>query len=225
MRYFDLHLSQPDHLLHPMQSFIRHGDAVSYEELLTWAFRPDAAVEYELFYVVAERGPYERELAATAAVLDYTLSPVDEDAFFLYVRQQTQGADERLRAAFAERGLLVVPPVRFDDAADMWLTLVGDGDRLGEALDELPPGVSVDVEAIGPYDRRRPARTSALTDRQLAAVATAVELGYYDQPSQATLEDVGAALDCAASTAGTLLGRAERAVMERLVERPGLAME
>ena len=57
-----------------------------------------------------------------------------------------------------------------------------------------------------------------MTDRQLEAVATAVEIGYYAVPREAGLADVAAALGCAESTASNLLRKAEASVMGRLVD-------
>jgi len=48
---------------------------------------------------------------------------------------------------------------------------------------------------------------SLLTEKQHRALETAVELGYYDVPRKAHLDDVAAALDIAPSSASTLLRR------------------
>ena len=77
------------------------------------------------------------------------------------------------------------------------------------------------VEAIGEYDRRHAPVAGDLTDRQLEAVATAVELGFYEVPREAGVADVAAALDVAESTASALLRKAETRVMRRLVGRYG----
>ena len=53
----------------------------------------------------------------------------------------------------------------------------------------------------------------------LRAVETAAELGFYEVPREAGVAEVAAALDCADSTASTLLQEAEARVMRRLVGR------
>ncbi|MDS0282761.1 helix-turn-helix domain-containing protein [Haloarcula onubensis] len=56
-----------------------------------------------------------------------------------------------------------------------------------------------------------------LTDRQHEALRTAYELGYFDIPRRASLEDVAAELDIAASSASERLRRAQTELIEEEV--------
>jgi predicted DNA binding protein len=77
--------------------------------------------------------------------------------------------------------------------------------------DELAELGSVSIERVHPFERRQ--SPAALTDRQRAALDAAVEVGYYEVPREGSVADVAAALDCAHSTAGELLRKAEAAVV------------
>lgn len=222
MRYLDARFSQPEWMLHPMQSFIRHTDAVEYEELRAWNIATgDPDIEYVLFYVEADRDRYEAKLDAVDSVLWYDLTPIDAGSFYVYLCQSTREEDRQWRTAFAALNLLVVPPIVYDDNADFHVTVVGASEDIQAMLDGLPESIEVDVRAIGEYDRRHAPVAGDLTDRQLEAVAVAVDRGFYAVPREAAIEDVAADLDCAASTAATLLQRAEANVMGRLVDRYG----
>jgi len=61
------------------------------------------------------------------------------------------------------------------------------------------------------HDFQRGDTPASLTDRQRAALDTALDLGYYDVPRAASVADVAVELDCATSTAGELLRKAGRA--------------
>jgi len=220
MRYLDATFSQPDWMLHPMQQFIRRSDAVRYEELRAWNV-VDSDTEYELFYAEADRERYEAELSAVDSVRWYDLTPIDEGSFYVYICQTTRAEDRQWRSAFAERNLLVVPPIVYDSNADFDMTVVGSSEDLQAMLDGLPEEIDVTVDAIGEYDRRHAPVAGGLTDRQLAAVEIAVELGFYDVPRTAAVADVAERLNCAESTASTLLQRAAGSVMQRLVSRYG----
>ncbi|MFC4438971.1 MULTISPECIES: helix-turn-helix domain-containing protein [Natrialbaceae] len=222
MKYLDLWLSQPDWMLHPMQRFIRETEAVRYEELQAWnvdARAPD--LEYELFYVEADRGPYEAALERVDSVRWYDLTPVDDDAFYLYVCQETRDEDVRWREAFAALDLVVVPPIVYDATAAFSMTVVGTGENLQAMLDGLPDEIDVTVRTIGEYDRRHAPLVDDLTDRQLEAVAAAVDVGYFEVPREGGVDEVAAELGCASSTASTLLQKAQARVMRRLVRRYG----
>jgi predicted DNA binding protein len=221
MRYFDLHVSQLDWMLHPMQEFIRREHVVEYKELITWNLMPGSDVEYELFYVVADLEPYREQIETVDSIHEFTITTVSEDAFYVYACQETRDEDRAFRSAFGDMELVVVPPIVFDAHADLHFTLVGIGENLEPVLAEMPPDIEVTVEEIGQYDHRHEVLAGRLTDRQREAVRAALDLGYYETPREATLDDVAAALNCASSTASTLLNRAEAAVMDAVVDRPG----
>nr|WP_303648647.1 helix-turn-helix domain-containing protein [Haloarchaeobius litoreus] len=202
-----------------MQEFIRHEDVVRYEELQTWHVVHEQGIEYELFYVVADRERYEPVIDGVDSIRWYDITDVDDESFYVYACQETRADDRDWRAAFAALSLVVVPPIVYDREAAMGMTIIGDGDDLRTMLDSLPESFEVDVRGIGEYDTRRPSLVGALTERQREAVEVAVECGYYTVPREGDLEVVAAELDCAPSTASNLLRKAESAVFGRLVDR------
>lgn len=222
MQYVDLTIRQPDWMLHPMQRFAREEDVVRYEELQGWnTGMAGSDVEYELFYVVADRTAYERKLRTVDSVRWYDLTPVDEASFYLYVAQETRPEDERWRSVFADLNLVVVPPIAYDEAGDFSMTVVGRDDDLQSLVTGLSDRVDVTVDALGEYDRRHAPIVDGVTDRQHEALRVAVELGLYDVPRTATLEEVAGELGVARSTASILLRDAESHVIPRLVDRHG----
>ena len=219
MKYLDVRFRQPDWMLHPMQEFIRYEDVVKYEELLTWNLLPEEAIEYELFYVEADRERYVSAVESVESIVEYNLTPIDDESFYVYACQQTREEDQLFRQAFADLHLLVVPPIVYDSEAAMNVTVVGAGEDLQTLVANVPEEIDVEVEEIGEYDRRHGTIAGELTDRQFEAVEAAAAVGYYEVPRTGLLADVAAELGCAESTASTLLRRAESAVMGRLVER------
>jgi predicted DNA binding protein len=217
MQYVDLQVDLPRSMQHPMEVFLRETDAVSRESLITWNLTPDG-VEYALFYVEGDLDRYRERIADVDSVVECNLTRVDEGSFYSYVCQETRDAEEALRAAFAERNLVIVPPITYDDQG-MHLSIVGAGDDLTAMVEAVPESIDVTVEGVGDYDRRHGTPAAELTERQLEAVGAAVELGYYAVPRECSLDEVAEALDCAPSTASTLLRKAERGVMTRLVGR------
>jgi predicted DNA binding protein len=221
MRYLEVRLSQPTEQLHPMQRFIREGDAVTAEALDGFSIDPAAGLEYLLFTVDGDRSAYESALDSIESVRWFDLSPSRRGSFTAYVCQEVRETDLHWRRAFATHSLVVHLPIVYDERADFHVTVVGDNDDLQAMVDELPAAIDVTVTAIGDPNRRLAPIGGGLTGRQFEAIETAFELGFYDYPRTATLATVADALECAESTAATLLQRAESAVMERLVTRHG----
>lgn len=221
MKYADVRVRLPDAMLHPMQSFIRHEDAVRYEEMVTWRVRPAAGVQSVLFYVEGDLDRYRAAVEAIDTVLEWEMTPIDDDAAHVWACEEIRPETASWRSAFADRHLVVVPPIRYDDDARLGMTIVGDGADLSAMLADVPDQLDVTVAEIGTYDRRGGTLMGSLTDRQLAAVDAALRLGYYEVPREADLAAVADELDCAESTASKLLRRAQREVFTRLLDRYG----
>ncbi|WP_227134434.1 helix-turn-helix domain-containing protein [Halorubellus salinus] len=218
MKYLDVRLRLPRETMHPMLEFIADEDVVAYEELLTWNVLEERGVEYELFYVVADREPYREQVASVDSIRWFELTPIDEDSQYLYVCQETRPEERDWRAAFASLDLLVVPPIRYQNDGSFDITLLGDGEDLRAVVDGLPDDVETTVLEVGDYDRRHPRVTSDVTDRQLEAARVAVDVGYYERPREGSLADVARELDVAESTASNLLQEAESRIMHALVD-------
>lgn len=221
VKYVEARFRLPDWMLHPMLAFIREEPVVRYEEMLSWRVQMDAGVQYALFYVEADLDRYREAVGEVETVIDCRLEPIDERSAHLWVCEEIRSADERFFAVFEGRDLIVVPPVRFDEDAGMELSIVGDGAEIQRLLEDVPPDVEVRIDEIGTYDRRGGTLIGGLSDRQLEAIATAVDLGYYEVPREVSLAAVADRLGCAESTASVLLRRAERTVFERLIDRYG----
>ncbi|MFC6952836.1 helix-turn-helix domain-containing protein [Halorubellus litoreus] len=217
MKYLDVRLRLPRETMHPMLEFIADEDVVEYEELLTWNVLEDRGVEYELFYVVADREPYREQVASVDSIRWFELTPIDDDSQYLYVCQETRPEERDWRGAFASLDLLVVPPIRYQNDGSFDITLLGDGENLRAVVDGLPDDVETTVLEVGDYDRRHPRVTSDVTDRQLEAAAAAVDAGYYERPRDGSLADVARELDVAESTASNLLQEAESRIMHALL--------
>lgn len=221
MKYLDVRLHLPDWMLHPMQEFIRYEDAVRYEEMLAWRVRPDQDIEYALYYVEADMEPYREAVREVETVIECQITSIDDASAHVWACEETRPETQAWREAFMDRQLIVVPPIRFDDEAAIEMTIVGDGGDIHDTLENIPSEVDVTVNEIGTYDRRGGTLAGTLTDRQLAAAGTALQLGYYEIPRDATLADVADKLDCAESTASVLLRRAERDILSRVLTRYG----
>jgi predicted DNA binding protein len=98
--------------------------------------------------------------------------------------------------ALTERGVLV--------------SLVGSHEAIRDMLRNYEAaGATPSLRKLAEYDGGS-STLDALTDRQLAVVRTAFELGFYEVPREASTEDVAVALDLDPATVSEHLQRAER---------------
>ena len=204
--------------MHPVHRRLTRDDALVRDELLH-GHRADEGPDTLLFYVEGDREAYVEALESTDRVVDYEVTPLDEDACYAYVRERSSAFEDELRAAFERPGLLVVPPVTFRSDGTARLTVVGEPAALQAALEDVPAEARVDVDRVGEYDGAPPGRRPDLTERQREATAAALAVGYYDVPRSGSLDEVAERLDCAPGTASEHLRKAERAALTAALDR------
>lgn len=213
MKAIRIAVRYPESLVHPMHRFVCESPAVEREILLEWKVEDGARTL--LLFVEGERTAYETALAERPDVDEYDITAESDEGFYLYVRGPNREVEGEVFGALSRGPVVVASPVEFRDDRTMRLTLVGPSADLQAALDGLPAELSVDVQSVGEYGGRV-GRT--LTDRQRAAMRAAWDCGYYAVPREAGIEAVASELDCAVSTASTLLRRAERGLVADLFD-------
>ena len=223
MKYVRLALTQTPAARHPMHQFVVAHDGFDVSRLLEvsyseWDGDGNFGVQTALFHVTGSPvDPYTAALDDTDAIIEYELSHCDDDSFYLYVRGEHTDSDDRLVGALGQQGLVARMPVEFRADGTMRLTMIGPGETVQRALDELPDDVGVDVRSVGEYGARNFGTGGGLTDRQYEAVEAAVQCGYYEEPRQGSVGEVADVLGCAPGTAAEHLRRAEAKVMSDLV--------
>lgn len=201
-----------EELAHPVHRRLMAGHEVTRMELLQWG--PTAAVTTLAWY--------DGSPDAVAALLDAVettvsrLVPADGDGTYAFTRQSEYRLGEPVIDLVERARVIFRPPVTFAASGTVRFDAVGESEHLGAFYDELSALLAARIERVRTF-RRWPA-PARLTDRQRAALAAAVEAGYYAVPRTGDLGDVAAALDCARSTAGELVRKAEAALVTGFVD-------
>ena len=174
-----------------------------------------------MHYVEGDIEAFERRIEAVETVTAYELTPAGEDAFYAYVRDAT---NESLRATFEvvfRDPVVVVPPVEFTESGRVTFSVFGPSGDVQAAVDGLDDSLGVTVTAVTGLEGTPGVVESPLSDRQRDVVETALELGYYEIPREASHEDVAAAVGCAPSTAAEHLRKAEAKLLRSMLEGRG----
>ena len=165
------------------------------------------------------RGDYRRletRIADDPAISDYEILPITDEECHCFLEGRGTADARALWANFNRGSLMTIPPVEWNDDGSSTFVLVGTEADIQAAVEEVPTGVPVDVERVGGQSVRPESVRDGLSDRQREAVETAVSVGYYDTPRDATAETVAGELGCARSTAAEHLQRAEANVIRSL---------
>jgi hypothetical protein len=185
------------------------ASVVTQAQALDWN-RGASATSTHLYGVAGDGESVAAAARETSGVEGVRFAPTDGPAAYLQlvVRDPEVPLFGGAAAAIDRTGLVVRRPLHYRDGR-ITGHIVGDPDVLQAAIDEMPPGLSADVEAIREFPSGRLDPATTLSPRQREAVETALDLGYYELPRATTHADVGDALGCAPNTASQHLRKAE----------------
>lgn len=157
-------------------------------------------------------------LEAESDVLEWDVASAEAGSVFAYVRFCAPPAVGALRERLTRKSLVVLLPATFRADGSVELTVVGTQTDLSTTLTDLPDPLEATILEVGPYRADRLVGGRALTARQREVLVAAFEHGYYDVPRTASHEDLAAVLECAPSTVGEHLRKAERRLVESALE-------
>ena len=216
MKYLRLTLDQSETTMHPMHRFaIESGEITAYQ-LLHGNISADEINTF-LFYLEGDFGDYEAELKSVPMIEDYDITSVDDDSFYLYVQERSAGIERKLLEAFSQPSLIVLPPIEYTPEGTVEVTVVGKPENLHIALDAVPSEIQIEVGEVGEYNEIHSLLASTLTDRQVEALQTGVQLGYYELPRTTTVGEIAEKMGCAAGTAAEHLQKAESKLITALL--------
>lgn len=216
MRYVTVEARPSDGALHPLDRALRDDpdvrrEAVHRAELLD----DDTVVMFGEATGSAER--LREILAASDHVRDFTVTGDDEGRIYSYSHWEPNETIRELLLRRREQEPVIRMPIEYTDDGAIRATYVGRESAFQEAMADQPDGVAVEIRATGEYHPKAEDLFAGLTRRQQEVLRTAVRLGYYEDPRQATHEDLADAVGCSPATVGEHLRKIESAVFEQLV--------
>lgn len=147
-------------------------------------------------------------------VHDFQLAP-GEDGPLLQLHYEPTGVSREMFELHRSYAVSLDYPIEVADPAAQALrvTEVGREAELRDLVEATRESIDVTIEQVGEYTPVGDGVLDRLTQRQRDVLATALDLGYYDEPRDVTQADIAAAMECSASAVGQHLRRAEGEVM------------
>ena len=115
--------------------------------------------------------------------------------------------------------LVIDTPIRFTSDDHLKVTYLGTDEtfrKLSDYVDELG-SVSFEIRDMGDYEATESSFDRMITPRQEEVLEAAVDLGYYSEPRQASLEDIGGVVGIGPGTVGEHLRKVEARVFNEIV--------
>jgi len=152
----------------------------------------------------------EEYIGGAEKTIDIIVS--DGPPTFYYLHFEPNPVEREIMTASRQTSMTLKEPAEPQEDGSVIATFVGDQSDIAGAADLVPAEVEVEIVSIRDIEGDSKDLFADLTGRQREVLATAVDLGYYENPREATHEDVAAALDRSAATVGEHLRRIEATV-------------
>lgn len=217
MRSLSLRLYFDERSVHPMHAFISDDDRYGPTRLRQW--NPTGrGTNLMVFHVAGPEAPYTDALEESPSVQYYeTAASATGSGFALLIEDAITDIARDIVEAYADERVVVIPPVVFypDRSAD--LELLGPNPALQGVLDRIPESIDADVRRLTATGPPMTPSVDRLTDRQRQILSIALEVGYYDEPRRATLEEVATEAGLATGTVAEHVRKAEARLVEHVL--------
>lgn len=216
MRYVRTVLIPTERPLHPFDRWLAEAADVTRERLYHLHLLEDGTAV--ILYEMSGNVERIRTLVDQADFHDSELS-TDGDSVTLYAHFEPSEVMVDLLSLFREYELLLDLPLVYTERGGLRAVVIGEMETIRRVVPEVPDDLSVKLEQTGEYEPSTDIAYDALTDRQQDILLTALELGYYEFPRQATQEDIASELDRTGATIAEHLRRIEATVLSTVAPR------
>lgn len=216
MRYFQIRLTPEDGGFHRLDRLTAAMSDVERQAILHLDLLNDGT-GVALFLMQGNPASLVEMYEDEDLVHSYDVFDSDEEGFFAHVHFDPDSPADELLRIIDRHKLMVDTPLEFGEDGSLRVTAAGPQELVRQAAVDIPDSVDFDLELIGEYEPQREGLVTMLTDRQRDVLRTAIEMGYYAIPREATHEDLASQLDCSAGTVGEHLRKIEARVLSELM--------
>jgi hypothetical protein len=209
MRYATVVVYPSPAALHPIEQRLAEAGDLHREAIHAFEQLGDGSIAL-LTEVSGNLDRYREIVSSSPAVRQFAVS--GDDRGYCYSHVEPTPVTSKLIEQKESSELVVKLPIEYTDDGGQRVTLVGrEEDLVGSPVD-VPDSFDVELVSTGPYRPEVEDVFADLTSRQRDVLDAAVRLGYYENPRQATHEDVAAEVGVEAGTVGKHLRSIESRV-------------
>ncbi|MFC7071509.1 helix-turn-helix domain-containing protein [Halovenus rubra] len=216
MRYVKVRTAPADgQAFHPLGQALVEESSVERGNI-TWVEMLDDGTAILIGKAWGDESRYREILRESPYVLDFNVTS-GEDQWYSYTHFEPTDTTQEMLATKYESGLVMEMPIIVNPDGSMEVTLVGPEETFQQEFEESgSDGYKFEIIETGPYHPDLNDLYVSLTGRQREVLDTALELGYYETPREATHEDIAQVVDISPSTVGEHLQKIEACVFGQL---------
>ncbi|PCR91331.1 helix-turn-helix domain-containing protein [Natrinema ejinorense] len=215
MRYAKCIIITDEAGLHPVDKRIAEHTDLTRELLHNVSLLEDETI-VTLFQLSGDRTALEEVLTDSRMVRKFHLSG-RADTIHAYLHLERYDRLVRLMKMLRQFEFIIDTPLEYTRRGGLCVTLIGDVVSFQNAVPNIPDGITLKLLKTGTYEPNTDRLFSQLTDRQQEILRTAVDMGYYNVPREATHDAIGEELDCTGGTVGGHLRKIEAKILSQIV--------
>lgn len=171
----------------------------------------------ELVQVEGDKTEIVTELESRENLIKYDIFSSNEQVHYIYQHVEQDEQLLSLLSLLREHRLLIDFPISYSDHG-VTVRLVGEEEMIQRAFDQLPQKIrqELEIESVQEYSPEPRGLRQILTARQRQVLETAVKVGYYTDPRQATVTDIADELGITQGTASEHLRKIEAKILGKL---------
>lgn len=212
MRYVTVIMRPVGGVFHPVSKRLDDASEITREAIHAVEQLEDGTVVM-LTEVRGNLDQYRSVMADAPGVHGFTVS--GDESGYCYVHIEPTPPIEHLIERQQTGGFVVEFPVEIIEDGGHRVTMVGREEDFANAPSTLPAGVEMELVSMGPYHPEIERVFTGLTDRQQEVLETAIRLGYYETPREATHDNIAEQMGVEPSTIGKHLRHVESRVFSK----------
>ena len=215
MRYATVILYQDEESFHPIAHELAREPSIRRKAIHSIKLLEDGTLAL-LGEIEGDLDRYREIMEDSPAVHTYAVS--GDQSGYTYSQVDSTEQTRRMLELRDQGQFIIQMPIEYTEDGGKRFTVVGEEESL-LTLSELFDVENAEVELVstGPYFPEDGGVFADLTDRQREVLETAVRMGYYRSPREATLEDIAAELDVDHGTVGRHIRTIESKVFAKFL--------
>lgn len=162
------------------------------------------------------RKQYENILSDSGYMIDYSLAGSD-GRWYSYTHFEPTDLTRQMVRRQRELEVMMEMPVYTAEDGSLEITFVGDKEGFGRATLSEADFYDIEVLEIGKRHSQVDDLFACLTARQQEVLDAAVRFGYYQNPRNATHEDIARVIEISPSTVGEHLRKIESRIFSKFI--------
>ena len=211
MRYIESTITPKRGWFHPVDRFVEADPDIKRKSIQQINLLEDDTVVI-LYELVGNREYIEHIVDEHFEALAYSTSQMGKSTL-VWAHVEPSSLVEHLLRVPQEYNIILQMPLPFTKEGGVQCVFVGEEKPLREATKAIPEEARVNIRRMGDYSPELERVSTDLTGRQAEILDVAIELGYYDDPRNATYDDIADKVDCSPATVGEHLRKIEAKVM------------